>query len=184
MTIIRPPGLVSMLDRSLPVLFNQADRDARKEFGHTMKDLYQCPQIHTYLFTDSPHGHPMQIVHRCRCNDQLIPKEGFRQHPRRMRLKGSATTRTVLFGHDIERLLRFKRGHINHRASFGTSMLQGTAALRTSITYLGLQLNDMVCFRFIKALTTMTGMAFLRPPLLTVILRRGVRLEGNFGGRR
>ncbi len=173
MTIIRPPGLISMLDRCLPVSFNQTDRDARKEFGHTMKDLDQCPQIHTYLFTDPSHGHPMQIVHRGRRGDQLIPKEALRQNSRRMRLKGSSATRAVLFRHDIERLFRLKRTDIDDRPSSGASMFQGTATLRTAIAYLGFQCNDMVCLRFIKALTTMASMAFLRTPLLALILWRG-----------
>jgi len=62
-------------------------------------------------------------------------------------------------------------------------MLKRTPTLRTSIPYLRLHLNDSLCFRFVKASTTMTYMALLPTPSLRVILHRAVGLVRNLGRR-
>ena len=130
-----PAGFVGVLDRGLPIGFDQLGEDRSKEMGHPVKAFYETPRIGLQLFTDASQRNPVQIVHRRCIGHQLVAIEVLGEHSGGRRLEDSPTLGTIAFGKPIDQRFSPKRTTF-HDESLGVTFIhERRATLRAEVSY-------------------------------------------------
>jgi len=130
-----PAGFIGVLDRGLPISFDQLGEDRGKEMGHPVKAFYETPRIGLQLFTDASQRNSVQIIHSRRIGHQLIAIEVFREHSGGRRLEGAPTLGAIAFGEPIDQWFSPKRATL-HYESLGVAFIhERRTALRTEVPY-------------------------------------------------
>jgi hypothetical protein len=129
-----PAGFISVLDRGLPIGFDQLGENGTKKMGHAMKTFDEASRIDLQLFTDAPQRNSVQVVHDRRISHQLIAVEVFREHSGGRRLEGAPTLGAIAFGEPIDQWFSPKRTTFHHEPLGVAFIHEWRATLRAEVS--------------------------------------------------
>jgi hypothetical protein len=175
---IRPPaGFVGVFDGGLAVPCYEVVRNASTQLRQPMADLEQTPRTQARLLADGPQGDAMEIMHRGRHGDELVPRETLGEDGRRRRLEGASAARAIVRRQPIEDPFGFHRAAIQAQPAVSALLFQERVAVRAPLADLGRDLHHSLGLAGIKGLATDSQVSQPRAFALGLLGRRNVSLD-------